>query len=331
MRFETVEMHTGGEPVRIVVDGLPPIEGETILDKRRFAMDHLDGIRRVLMHEPRGHFDMYGVLPVAPDDPAADLGVLFTHNEGFSTMCGHATIAIGKWAVDGGRVVASEPVTSMRLQVPAGTLDLAVQVANGRAGSVSFRSVPAFAAALGVPVTVGGYGSISIDVGYGGAFYAVADAAQFDLDVGTSPTRDLVDAAWATTRAVRTAIPLDHPESLDLAFLYGTILTDGVDEPGHEPSANVCVFADRQVDRSPTGSGVTARIAIQRAKGLVDMGVERTFESITGSRFTGTAVAEVASGDRPAWIVEISGEAFYTGGAVFTVDERDPLPSFLLR
>lgn len=331
MRIETVEMHTGGEPVRIVVSGYPELDGETILDKRRFARDHHDDLRRMLIEEPRGHFDMYGVLPVAPDHPEADLAVLFIHNEGYSTMCGHATIAIGRWAVDSGLVPRVEPITNLALQVPAGLLQLEVDVTDGRTTTVRFRSVAAFVTTLAAPVEVAGFGTVAVDVAYGGAFYAFVDAARFGLDVRTSPTRDLVDAAWAVTTATRDTIPLQHPDDPDLEFLYGTILTDGRDDWSEEPSANICVFADREVDRSPTGSGVTARIAIQRQRGQIDLGVKRSFESITGAIFTGRAVEETSLGAHPAWVVEVEGSAHYTGTAVFTAEDADPLRSFLLR
>jgi len=324
-------MHTGGEPVRIVTEGYPTIEGDTILDKRRSAAEHHDDLRRMLMHEPRGHADMYGVLPVTPDHPEADLAVLFMHNEGYSTMCGHATIALGRWAVDTGIVAPKEPITNVVLQVPAGLLRLEVEVAGGRTGRVTFRSVPAFVTELDTALDVAGHGTVPIDVAYGGAFYAFADAARFGLDVLTSSTRYLVDAASAVTEAAKAAIPLDHPDDDDLAFLYGTILTDGADAWTPDPSANICVFADREVDRSPTGSGVTGRIAIQRARGLIDMNTERIFESVTGSRFTAKAVATTQSGGRDAWIVEVGGESYYTGEAVFTLEDGDPLPGFLLK
>ena len=329
--LRTVEMHTGGEPVRIVIEGYPAIEGDTILDKRRYAVEHHDKLRRLLMHEPRGHADMYGVLPVTPDHPEADLAVLFTHNEGYSTMCGHATIALGRWAVDSGIVTPTEPITEVALQVPAGLLRLEVEVSGGQTGRVTYRSVPAFVTELDAEVELAGHGTVPIDVAYGGAFYAFADAARFGLDVRSSPTRDLVDAAWAVTEAAKAAIPLDHPDDDDLAFLYGTILTDGADAWTPDPTANICVFADREVDRSPTGSGVTGRIAIQRAKGLIEMNTERIFESVTGSRFTGKAVATTRSGNRDAWIVEVGGESHYTGEAVFTLEDGDPLPGFLLK
>lgn len=158
-----------------------------------------------------------------------------------------------------------------------------------------------------------------------------SSASRFGLDVRTSSTRDLVDAAWAVTESVRATVPIEHPDDPDLAFLYGTILTDGSDEWSEEPTANVCVFADREVDRSPTGSGVTARIAIQRARGLIEMDRAQPFESVTGSIFTGRAVDETTVGDHPAWVVEVAGRSFYTGRSEFWLEDGDDLPSFLLR
>ena len=323
-------MHTGGEPVRIVVDGYPPIPGATILAKRRHAAAHLDHLRRLLIFEPRGHFDMYGVIPVEPDISGADLAVLFMHNEGYSTMCGHATLALGRWAVDSGIVPAVEGVTTLGIQVPAGLIRVAVDVADGVTGDSRFESVPAFVAAPAVPLTVPGHGPISVDVAYGGAFYAIAPAGEFGLDVHTSPIHHLVDAAAAVTRAA-AEIPLHHGDDPDLDFLYGTILTDGADEWSAEPTANICVFADREVDRSPTGSGVTARIALQHARGQIGLGAERVFESVTGSRFTGRAVRETTSGELPAVIVEVGGRAYYTGEATFIAEDDDPTAPFLLR
>ncbi|HLE39412.1 MAG TPA: proline racemase family protein [Acidimicrobiia bacterium] len=329
--LRTVDMHTGGEPVRIVVEGYPQIPGPTILAKRRYAAEHLDHLRRLLMFEPRGHADMYGVIPVTPDHPEADLAVLFMHNEGYSTMCGHATIAVGRWAIEHGIVPMREPVTTLALQVPAGLVRVSAAVAGGRVGRVGFRSVPAFVEHSRVPVAVPGFGEITVDVAYGGAFYAFADAADYGLEVPGSPIADLVRAAWATTGAAAAALALSHPDDPDLNFLYGTILTDGDDKWSERATANVCVFADRQVDRSPTGSGVTARIAIQRAAGNIPMGVERRFASVVGSIFTGEAVEETTVGHRPAVIVEVGGESHYTGESTFTVEDGDPLPAFLVR
>ena len=183
-------MHAGGEPVRIVESGYPPIPGDTILDKRRYVRQNLDHLRRILMHEPRGHFDMYGVIPVEPDLPEADLAVLFMHNEGYSTMCGHATIALGRYAVDRGLVPKTEPETRLVIQCPCGPVAVFVEVRDGVAARVRFQSVGAFALNLDTQVHVEGYGSIRYDIGYGGAFYAVADATEFGLDVRTSAARN---------------------------------------------------------------------------------------------------------------------------------------------
>lgn len=329
----TTEMHTGGEPVRIVESGYPPILGATILDKRRYVRSELDHLRSFLMLEPRGHDDMYGVLMVEPDLPEADLAVLFMHNEGYSTMCGHATIAIGKYAVARGLVEVREPTTHFVLQCPCGPVQVSVDVDGGRPGRTRFRSVPAFATALDQEAQVPGFGTIPYDLAYGGAFYAFADAAAFGLDVRTSPVRRLVDAATGLTAAVRSHPAVIHPDGPDLAFLYGTILTDGGDgSPESGPSANVCVFADAQVDRSPTGSGVTGRMALVAARRGARRGRVHTFESIVGSTMTGAVVEELAGGEHPVVTVEVAGEAHFTGTAEFTVEPSDPLANgFRLR
>ena len=326
--IETVEMHTGGEPVRIVVAGYPKIPGATILAKRRHAREHLDRYRKLLMFEPRGHADMYGALLVEPDLPGADLAVLFIHNEGYSTMCGHATIALGRWAVDTGRVARSAGETRVAIQCPCGLVEARV----APDGSVRFSSVPAYAFALDARVELPGLGAVTLDIGYGGAYYAFLPAARFNLDVRRSATRDLVDAADTVTRAVKAQIKLDHPDDADLAFLYGTILTDGRDTFSAEPTANICVFAEREVDRSPTGSGVTARIALQHARRQIALGQERAFESITGAIFTGRALKQTKTGRFDAVIVEVGGKAHYTGSAKFTLEEGDEIGrGFLLR
>jgi len=343
MRIRTVEMHTAGEPVRIVVDGLPPIPGATILEKRRYAREHLDDLRRTLMAEPRGHADMYGVWPVEPDLPDADLAVLFLHNEGFSTMCGHATIALGRYAVEEGLVALPEAESGVTtsvpvlLQAPCGPIDVRVEVTDGRVGAVRFTSVPAFAAALDLTVEVEGVGPVVCDVAYGGAFYAVVAASDIGVEIGDTPIATLVDRADAVTRAVRGALRLEHPDADDLAFLYGTIVVDVPDRHAPELSRNVCVFADRQVDRSPTGSGVTARMALRHARGSVQVGQTCRFAGVTGEEFAATVVTEHQTGTHaPDGIasveVEVAGRAHRTGTAEFTTEPDDPLrEGFLLR
>jgi trans-L-3-hydroxyproline dehydratase len=323
--IRTVEMHTGGEPVRIIVDGYPPIPPGPILAQRRWVRTHADHLRRLLMLEPRGHHDMYGALIVPHQSTDVDLAVLFMHNEGYSTMCGHAVIALGRYAVDHGLVPAVEPETEVRILCPCGLVVARVQVENGRSGDVSFRSVPAFAFRRDAVIETSTYGLVTLDIGFGGAFYAILPAQHLGLDVRTSATRDLVHAASAITEAGKAQIALEHPDDPDLAFLYGTILTDGRDGLAGGPSANICVFADRQVDRSPTGSGVTARIALMHRRGQLGLGEPRRFESITGAVFEGRAVAETRAGPWPAVVVEVRGRAHYTGECRFTVEPDDPL------
>lgn len=330
IEIETVEMHTGGEPVRIVTAGYPPIPGATILDKRRYARTHLDRYRRLLMHEPRGHHDMYGVLLVEPDLEGADLAALFVHNEGYSTMCGHAMIALGRYAVEAGLVPAVEPMTTVRIQAPCGLLSISVSVAAGRVGGVAFRSVPAFAHSLDVSVPVPGHGIVPVDIAYGGAFYAVVPAERLGLAI-SAPVAAIVDAADAVTRATAAAVGIAHPTEPELSFLYGSILTDG-GEGEDGPTTNCCVFAEREVDRSPTGSGVTARLALLRARGAIAIGEERRFRSVVGSEFTGRVVEDVELAGRPAIVAEVGGRAFTTGRAWFTLEADDPFPEgFVVR
>lgn len=332
MVLSVTDMHTGGEPVRIVTGGYPPVPAGTILQKRAYVRDHLDHLRRVLMFEPRGHYDMYGVLPVEPDLPDADMAVLFMHNEGYSTMCGHAVIALGRYAVDQGIVAKKEPVTTVNIEAPCGLVVCSVEVVDGKAGAVSFESVPAFLFARDRETTLPGKGSIRFDIAYGGAFYALADCRQFGLEFGRDRARDFVDAATALTERLKEEIPLSHPAHSDLGFLYGTILTDGKDDYSGEPTKNVCVFAEAEVDRSPTGSGVTARLAAMYAKGQIGIGETRIFESIVGSRFTGAVARTTTEGDHSAIVARVGGRAFYSGKAEFTIEPEDELGrGFLLR
>jgi trans-L-3-hydroxyproline dehydratase len=318
-------MHTGGEPLRIVTAGYPPIPAGTILEKRAYVREHLDHLRRLLIFEPRGHYDMYGALLVEPNLPGADLAVLFMHNEGYSTMCGHAVIALGRYAIDQGLVPAREPVTTVNIECPCGMVVASVEVKDGKPGAVSFESVPAFLFARDLEMDLPGHGEIAFDIAYGGAFYALADCRQFGLEFGRNRARDFVDAATALTERVKREVPLAHPDHDDLAFLYGTILTDGKDVFSHEPTRNVCVFAQAEVDRSPTGSGVTARLAAMHAKGQIGIGETRTFESIVGSRFSGSVARVTKAGAHDAIIARVGGRAFYSGKAEFTVEEDDEL------
>ena len=331
MTLTVVDMHTGGEPLRIVTGGYPDIPKGSILEKRAYVRDHLDHLRKILMFEPRGHYDMYGALLVEPDLPGADLAVLFMHNEGYSTMCGHAIVALGRYAVDKGLVAKREPVTTVNIEAPCGLVVASVEVKDGKAGAVSFESVPAFLFAGGQTIELAGYGTIGFDIAYGGAFYALADCHQFALEFGRDRVRDFVDAATTLTNRLKAELPLSHPDHADLAFLYGTILTDGRDG-ADDATKNICVFAEAEVDRSPTGSGVTARLAALHARGEIAIGQTRTFESIAGSRFSGAVVRAAKAGPHEAVIARVGGRAYYSGRTEFIVEADDELGrGFLLR
>jgi trans-L-3-hydroxyproline dehydratase len=323
MRLSYLDYHTCGEPVRIVTGGYPELAGASILEKRRDARANHDPLRRAMMLEPRGHAGMYGVIPVKSAHPEAAFGVLFTHNEGYSTMCGHATIALGRYAVEHGLIPATEPVTRFAIEAPCGLVRLACAVSGGKVGAVTFESVPAFVEARDRVVDVPGLGAIVTDIAYGGAFYCILPASRFGLDLFETPVAMLVEAAAALTDAVRAGPATTHPTEPDLGFLYGTIVTDEA-APG-ETSFNLCVFAERQIDRSPTGSGVTARMALDHAKGLIAPGATRAFRSITGGTFSGRVVGPAAFPAEGAVTVEVGGISHFSGEGVFTVEPDDPL------
>ena len=327
-----VDMHTGGEPLRIVIGGYPLLPSGTILEKRAWVRDNLDHLRKILIFEPRGHYDMYGALLVEPHLPNADLAVLFMHNEGYSTMCGHAIIALGRYAVDQGLVAATEPVTTVNIECPCGMVVASVEVKDGKAGAVLFESVPAFLFAGDQSVKLQGFGEVAFDIAYGGAFYAVAGCRQFGLEFGRHRVRDFVDAATALTDRLKAEFPLSHPDHADLAFLYGTILTDGGDGANGRATKNVCVFAEAEVDRSPTGSGVTARLAAMHARGQIAVGQTRVFESIAGSQFSGAVARTTKAGLHEAIVARVGGRTFYSGKAEFVVEDDDALGrGFLIR
>jgi proline racemase len=322
-RLSYLDYHTCGEPVRIVTSGYPALTGATILEKRRDARDNHDHLRRAMMLEPRGHAGMYGVIPVAASHPEAAFGVLFMHNEGYSTMCGHATIALGRYAVEHGLVPAVEPVTRFAIEAPCGLVRLACAVDGGKVGEVTFESVPAFVHVRDLAVEVPGLGTVTTDIAYGGAFYCILPASAFGLDLFETPVVDIVAAAGALTDTVRAGMRISHPTEPDLGFLYGTIVTD---EAGpQETSFNLCVFAERQIDRSPTGSGVTARMALDHAKGLVATDQTRHFRSITGGSFSGRVIGPTLFPAEGAVTVAVGGTGYFAGEGTFTLESDDPL------
>ena len=321
MRVETVDYHTGGEPFRIVTGGTPPLEGTTILERRRFAREQVDHVRRLLVFEPRGHADMYGCHVVPPNDDGADLGVVFFHNEGYSTACGHGTIALVTWALDSGALERHEGETRVVVDVPSGRLETWARVEHGRVCSVRFRNVPSFVWAEGI----GAAGRV-VDVAFGGAFYA-----SLEERVEPSELPRLIELGRAIKAELEAAHEVVHPLERELRDVYGVIFWQ---DEGASPltQRNVTVFADGEVDRSPCGSGTSARLALLDAQGRLPRGAALRHLSIVGSEFTGRVVGEADLAGRPAVVTEVEGSAYRTGTATFELDPDDPLgEGFLLR
>jgi proline racemase len=330
----TIDYHTGGEPFRIVTGGVPAPEGRTVLERRRWALDHLDDVRHLLIDEPRGHADMYGCFVTEPDDEGADLGVVFFHNEGYSTACGHGTIALVTWAVESGRIKATGPETAVVVDVPSGRLACTASVRDGRVESVRFRNVPAWVLARDVTISTT-RGPVTLDVGYGGAFYGSVDVTTLGLAVSPTDLPTLIGLQRELRPALDAALDVRHPDEPDLHGIYGIIFWQPDDdaEGARLAQQNVTVFADGEVDRSPCGSGTSARLAILHARRELDFGQRMLHRSIVDSVFMGTIVAPSgAVGGHPAIITEIEGAAYETGRHMFTLDPRDPLGTgFLLR
>jgi len=324
--LRVVDMHAAGEPVRIVESGYPLLTGATLLEKRRDARERYDHLRRSLMLEPRGHGGMYGVIPAAPTHPDAAIAVLFTHQEGYSTMCGHATIALGRWLMDCGAVPVTGPSAAFGIEAPCGLVRVEVVTSAGAAPLVTFESVPSFASHLDQTLDVPGYGRVRFDVAFGGAYYAILPASRLDLPLMTTPLDELVRAGVAITNAVRGALPIRHPAAPDLGFLYGTILTDDTQlgASGSAPSYNLCIFAQGQIDRSPTGSGVTARFALAAAKGEIGVGQSREVRGVSGQGFVGSLAAVESTPNGLIARVRVAGRAYYTSRSEFIAEAADP-------
>lgn len=326
-----IDAHAAGEPLRVITGGLPPIPGETILAKRRHAIAHLDHLRRLLIFEPRGHADMYACIITDPTTPDGDFGVLFLHNEGFSTMCGHGVIGLVTVLVETGAVPVLAPETTVHLDTPAGRVTARAQVRDGRVTSVAFENVPSFVLTLDQHVDVPGIGAVRYDVAFGGAFYAYIHAANVGVRLVPEEFRRLVDVGVAVKRAVSSTIAITHPTEPDLGFLYGTIITGPPHGPGSQ-SRNVCIFADGEVDRSPTGTGVSGRVAIEHARGRLAVGQPFVVESLIGTTFTGRVLRTGTVGAFAAVVPEVEGSAFITGRSEFVVAPDDPLKAgFILR
>ena len=333
--YQTTDYHTAGEPFRIVTSGVPEIPGRNVPDRREYARDHadVDAVRRLLCHEPRGHADMYGCFLVPPDDDGADFGALFWHKDGYSTACGHGTIALGTWAVESGRVPAHpDGLTEVTIDVPSGRVLARVRCHEGLVRSVTFRNVPSYVLARAVPVPTS-RGTAYVDVAYGGAIYGCVPAAEFGLTVDPVHYPELIAIGREVKRELDTTGIVAHPSDSRLSGVYGVVLFDDLgDLPTGPHQRNVTVFADGQVDRSPCGSGTSARLALLAEEGRLDTDRVLRHDSIVDTTFVARVVARVRAEGRDAIVSEVEGSAFRTGEHRFVLDPRDPLGAgFVLR
>jgi proline racemase len=323
VEIAATDYHTAGEPFRIVAEGSVEIPGESVLARRERASssDEVDRVRRLLCHEPRGHADMYGCFVVPPDDEGADFGVLFWHKDGYSTACGHGTLALGAWAVESGRIDAPDDgEVEVTIDVPSGRVVARVERRGGAVERVSFRNVPAYVIARGVEA-----GITSVDVAYGGAIYAFVPGAWLGLPIAADALPDLIRAGREIKRALEGTQVAEHPDDPRLSGIYGTVIHEEL-APGHH--RNVVVFADGEVDRSPTGSATSARTALLADDGVIEEGESWRNDSIIGTSFRARLVRRAPDGV----ITEVEGTSFRTGEHRFVLDPRDDLGTgFVLR
>jgi trans-L-3-hydroxyproline dehydratase len=328
-RIAAIDMHCGGEPLRVFTSGLPGIEGRNVLEKRRSFRDRHDAIRTGTMWEPRGHADMYGAVLSPSED--ADFDVFFLHNEGYSTMCGHAILALTTLVFETGLLERAGTSPQVTFHAPAGIVRAKASVRDGRVVSASFLNVPSFVYLGDQHVEVPGVGRVGFDVAYGGAFYAFVDAEALGLRLTPGEVGRHIELGRRIKHAVAEQFPIRHPFEEDLSFLYGTIFTGPPLDPNHH-SRNVCVFADGEVDRSPTGTGVSARAALHHARGELDPGQLIAIESIVGSTFSVRVVERTTFGPHDAVVPEVSGSASIVGRSEFWFDPQDQFSNgFILR
>ncbi len=335
LRLKTIDAHAAGEPLRLIVDGFPSPAGTTMLAKREWVRTHADHLRRALMLEPRGHADMYGAILTEPVAPGSHAGVLFMHNEGYSTMCGHGIIAVTTMALERGLLMPGGDGVTVVYDAPAGTIHARARMAPGgtdgaggaggvtRVESVAFLNVPSFVLHGGLAVKLASR-TIRADVAFGGAFYAIVDSEAAGLPIDAAHLPELRRVGMEIKHAIEAALTIVHPLDPGLTGIYGTIFT-GPPSDERADLRNVTIFADAEVDRSPCGTGTAAVMAVIDAMGL--LGSDRPFvhESLIGTRFNGRVASRTEVGGYAAIVPEIEGSAWITGEHTFLVDEDDPL------
>ena len=323
LRVKTIDAHAGGEPLRLIVDGFPSPRGNTMLEKRDWVRGNADHLRRALMLEPRGHADMYGAVLTEPVLPGSHAGVLFMHNEGYSTMCGHGIVAVTTIALERGLLVPGGDGATVVYDAPAGTIRARATLANDRVASVSFLNVPSFVLHGGLIVKIGSR-QLRADVAFGGAFYAIVDSEAVGLPIDVAHLPELRRVGMEIKQAIESAQTIVHPLDAGLRGIYGTIFT-GPPSDERADLRNVTIFADAEVDRSPCGTGTAAVMAVVDAMGLLAADKPFVHESLIGTRFTGRVTNHTVVGEHQAIVPEIEGSAWITGEHTFIVDDSDPL------
>ncbi|NNG43188.1 proline racemase [Pseudoalteromonas sp. NEC-BIFX-2020_002] len=326
LQIHTLDMHTGGEPLRIIVDGFEQLVGNTMLEKRADCLARFDYLRKALMFEPRGHADMYGAVITPAERPDSHFGVLFLHNEGYSTMCGHAIIALATAAKDCRFVEFKDGHNELRIDTPAGLIKAYVELKNNQLQQVYFDNVASFVDKLDVQISLPMFGSVSCDIAFGGAYYAFVDADTLDLSLAPENHEQIISLGKAIKQQVTKQYQPKHPSDNGLGFLYGVIFYSNsqLSQVNHF-SRHVCVFAEGELDRSPTGTGVSARAALAFAKGELAVGQSANIESILGSLFNVKIKQSCTFETHAAIIPRVTGSAFITGKHTFLIDPNDPL------
>jgi proline racemase len=322
--IHAIDSHTMGEPTRIITGGMPKIPGDTMEKKRAYLESNLDYIRTAVMHEPRGHKDMFGSILVEPISEEADYGIIFMDGGGYLKMCGHGSIGAVTAIVETGMVEVVEPVTKVVLDSPAGLIRAEVEVRNEKAGQVTLTNVPSFLYKEDLIINVKGLGDIKVDIAFGGSFFALVDVEQLNLDICASNVSEITQTAMKIRDEVNKSIIVAHPflldiKTVDLVEFYGKPKTLGAN------LQNVVIFGSGQIDRSPCGTGTSAKLATLYAKGKLKINEPFVYESITGTMFTGLVTKEVMVGEHKGIIPQIKGRAYITGFNHFIIDEEDPL------
>lgn len=329
--IQAIDSHTAGEATRIVVGGIPNIKGNTMPEKKQYLEDHLDHIRTAIMLEPRGHNDMFGSVMTQPCDPDADFGIIFMDGGGYLNMCGHGSIGAMTVAVETGVVPMEEPVTKVVMEAPAGIIKGDVKVENGKVQSVSIFNVPAFLYKKDQEVELPGVGKVKFDISFGGSFFAIVHASQLGLKIEPKNAAKLTDLAMELRDIINKEIEIQHPT---LEHIKTVDLVEIWDEPTNEKATykNVVIFGQGQVDRSPCGTGTSAKLATLHARGELKEGEKFVYESILGTLFEGEIVGTTKVGEFDAVLPKITGSAYMTGFNNFLIDEDDPVKyGFILK